>query len=310
MKITILIILAVGILTFLLRHYWYSSSPKVSAASDSKSVSCEVALIGDISKRDAFQALLRETNSTTTSSRGVMRATTQTGDVVFTVTESSEDPFAIANQLLTADIALLVVDSTQGPLPVTREQLIVARQATIPCLAVYFSRTATLQTAAPKAAPELLELEEKEMRELLSAYEMKGETATVLFDSDVSRIATVKNAKGTPDLMRYLRTVTAKRPRAPRPKQVSEFLCYYYLLSNPEANGHGVTLADRDQVEVWMEGASATGTVRTSRKHEPGDNGEFELTLASPLPAYEASRVLFARNGSVVGVGVVKNIVR
>jgi translation elongation factor EF-Tu-like GTPase len=304
MKIFIIVLVLV-ILFFLIRLFSCSRSPKSSVTSGVKSAGREIALIGDASKREAFQALARKTGSATSSSLGIMRATAKGENVVFTVTEKSEDPFTIANQLLTADMALLVVDSTQGPLPVTREQLIVARQARIPYLAVYFSRTGILQSAAPKDAAELLELEQREMRELLGLYEMK-ETATMLFDGNVSRISNSRNAKGTPDLLRHLRTVTVRRPQLPKPEQVSEFLCYCYLLTNPEANGHGVTLADGDSVEVWLEGMSAAGTVRTNDTLEAGDNGEFVLTLASPLPAREASRAILARNGTVVGVGVVK----
>lgn len=270
----------------------------------------EVALIGDKSKRETLNSLAKELDGVISTSSGITRATAAGVNVVLSVTESSEDPFAIANQLMSADMALLVVDSTQGPLPITREQLIIARQARIPHLAIYFSRTRTLQNVAPKDAAELLELEEMEMRELLGKYEMKGDTAAVLFDGDVSRISKSKFSNGTQDLRKYLRVLAVKRPTLPSPRQVSEYLCYYYLLSNPEANGRGVTLSEGDRVDVWQEGKFASATVRTKTKHKPGDNGEFVLALSSPLPAYEASRTIIVKNGAVVGVGVVKNVLR
>ncbi|MBX7228950.1 MAG: hypothetical protein K1X48_05040 [Burkholderiaceae bacterium] len=270
----------------------------------------EIALIGDKSKREAFTKLVKEVGGVKSSASGVLRATIRSENITFSVTEVSDEPFAIANQLLTADLALLVVDATQGPLPITTEQLIIARQARIPNLAIFFASTLPLQRDAPKDAAELLELEEMEMRELLGKYEMKGEAAVVLFDSDVSRISKAKFSRGLQDLRQYIRSVSTKRPKLPAPKQVNEYLCYYYLLSNPEANGRGAVLSNGDRIDVWHEGQSTSAVVKTKATHKPGDNGEFVLSLSAPLPAYEASRTILARNGAVIGVGVVKSVLR
>lgn len=270
----------------------------------------EVALIGDKSKRSAFQQISTELNASTSQSGGIVRARTADGVTVFSVTESSENPIAVANQLLTADLALLVVDSTQGPLPIVREQLIIARQTRIPAIAVYFFNTRALQVSAPKDARELLELEEVEMRELMNKYEMGGERAPVLFDGDVGKVSKLPYAKGTPDLRRYLASVQLRRPPQPALRSVTEFGCYYYLLSSPEANGHGVTLADRSKVDVWIEGNSTVGTVKSSSLHKPGDNGKFVLRLSLQLKAVEGARVLLVKDGVTVGLGVVTDVLR
>lgn len=270
----------------------------------------EVAFIGDKSKRAALQQVAQEMKAPVLQSGGVLRVTSPNRTTTYSVTESNDNPFLIANQLLTADLALLVVDSTQGPLPSVREQLIIARQTRIPRIAIYFSNTRTLLKAAPKDAPELLELEEMEMRELMNKYEMGGERAVVLFDGDVSKLSKLSYTKGTTDLQRYLGSISIKRPAQPSLRPVSEFNCYYYLLSNPEANGRGVTLTDRTHIDVWIEGNSSGGTVRTSSSHRPGDNGEVVLQLSSPLRAIEGARVLLVNNGVTVGVGVVKNVLR
>lgn len=272
--------------------------------------SMEVALIGDKSKQSAFHQIALDTKSVQTKADGVLRATTPDKKTTFSVADTNSQPFQIANQVLTADIALLVVDSTQGPLPSVREQLIIARQARVPQIAIYFSNTRTLQKVMPKDAAELLELEEMEMRELMDRYEMGGGKAEVFFDGEVRKVSKHINAFGTNSLLDYLARSTAKRDVKPLLRQTSEFNCYYYLLSNPEANGRGVTLTNRSSVDVWIEGSNTTGLIQSSTTHKPGDDGEFSLTLASPIKAAEGSRVLLVRNGQTVGVGVVKSIVR
>lgn len=139
----------------------------------------EVALIGDKSKLSSFTQIALDIKAVQTKTDGILRATSPDNKTTFSVADANSTPFQIANQVRTADIALLVVDSTQGPLPSVREQLIIARQARIPQIAIYFSNTRTLQNVAPKDAAELLELEEIEMRELMGKYEMKGDKAEV-----------------------------------------------------------------------------------------------------------------------------------
>lgn len=270
----------------------------------------EIALIGDKSRRDALQQIAQEMRASPQQSSGVLRVSSTDGKMTFSVTESSDDPVAIANQLLSADVAFLLVDSTQGPRPVVREQLIVSRQARIPRVVIVFSNTRALQAAAPKDAAELLELEEMEMRELLNKYEMDGDRATVLFDSDVSRVYNSQFSKGPIDRFRFLSSYSSRRSPRSGLRPVSEFNCFYYLLSNPEAGGRGVTLADRSEIEVWVEGGAATAIVQSSTSHKPGDNGEFVLHLSTPLKAVEGSRVLLVRNRAAVGMGVVRNVVR
>lgn len=270
----------------------------------------EVALIGDKSKRAVFERISQEMKGTSSKTSGVLVSKLANTTTTVTVAESADDSAAIANQLLTADVAFLVVDSTQGPLPIVREQLIVSRQARVPSVVIYFSNTRTLLTAAAKDAAELLELEEMEMRELLNKYEMGGDRAAVLFDGDVAKVYRSEFAKGSTELARFLSTYRQRRPAQPLLRTVSQFNCYYYLLSNPEANGKGISLTDQSEIEVWVEGRVATATVKSKKLHKPGDNGEFLLALGTSLKATEGSRVLLLRNGATVGVGVVASVAR
>jgi elongation factor Tu len=72
------------------------------------------------------------------------------------------------------DGAILVVAATDGPMPQTREHILLARQVGVPAMVVFLNKCDAVDD------PELLELVELEVRELLSAYEFPGEQIPVI----------------------------------------------------------------------------------------------------------------------------------
>src|SRR3954464_14135071 len=72
------------------------------------------------------------------------------------------------------DGAILVVAATDGPMPQTREHILLARQVGVPALVVFMNKVDLVDD------PELLELVELEVRELLSFYEFPGDKITVI----------------------------------------------------------------------------------------------------------------------------------
>ena len=72
------------------------------------------------------------------------------------------------------DGAILVVSAADGPMPQTREHVLLARQVNVPSLVVFLNKTDLVDD------PELLELVEMEVRELLSKYEFDGDNAPVI----------------------------------------------------------------------------------------------------------------------------------
>ncbi len=75
------------------------------------------------------------------------------------------------------DGAILVVAGTDGPMPQTREHILLARQVNVPRLVVFINKVDLVDD------PELLELVEMEVRELLSFYEFDGDNAPVIHGS-------------------------------------------------------------------------------------------------------------------------------
>src|SRR6187399_1236126 len=82
------------------------------------------------------------------------------------------------------DGAILVVAATDGPMPQTREHILLARQVGVPHIVVYLNKCDAVDD------PELLELVELEVRELLSAYEFPGD------DIPVVKVSALKALEG------------------------------------------------------------------------------------------------------------------
>ena len=72
------------------------------------------------------------------------------------------------------DGAILVVDAADGPMPQTREHILLARQVGVPCIVVWLNKCDLVDD------PELLDLVELEVRELLSEYEFPGDKVPVI----------------------------------------------------------------------------------------------------------------------------------
>ncbi len=81
------------------------------------------------------------------------------------------------------DGAILVVSAADGPMPQTREHVLLARQVNVPSLVVYMNKVDLVDD------PELLELVELEVRELLSSYQFPGDDTPVIKGSALKALA-------------------------------------------------------------------------------------------------------------------------
>src|SRR3989442_1321468 len=81
------------------------------------------------------------------------------------------------------DGAILVVSATDGPMPQTREHILLARQVNVPSVVVFLNKCDLVDDA------ELLDLVELEVRELLSQYEFPGDDTPVIRGSATKAIA-------------------------------------------------------------------------------------------------------------------------
>ena len=107
------------------------------------------------------------------------------------------------------DGAILVVAATDGPMPQTREHILLARQVGVPQIVVYMNKVDLVDD------PELLELVEMEVRELLSFYEFDGDNIPIIKGSALKALE--GDAEGVKSIEELMAAVDDFIPVPPRP---------------------------------------------------------------------------------------------
>lgn len=110
------------------------------------------------------------------------------------------------------DGAILVVSAADGPMPQTREHILLARQVGVPALVVFMNKTDMVDD------PELLDLVEMEMRELLSSYGFPGDDIPVIRGSALCALESKDPEKGAEAIKKLMDAVDAYIPQPERPK--------------------------------------------------------------------------------------------
>ena len=109
------------------------------------------------------------------------------------------------------DGAILVVSAADGPMPQTREHILLARQVGVPSLVVFMNKVDLVDDA------ELLELVEMEVRELLSKYDFPGDDIPITMGSAKAALDGVNPAIGRDAVIKLMETVDAYIPQPERP---------------------------------------------------------------------------------------------
>ena len=89
------------------------------------------------------------------------------------------------------DGAILVVSAADGPMPQTREHVLLARQVNVPSIVVFMNKTDQVDD------PELLELVEMELRDLLNEYKFPGDDTPIIMGSALAALNDPTNAEAT-----------------------------------------------------------------------------------------------------------------
>jgi elongation factor Tu len=110
------------------------------------------------------------------------------------------------------DGAILVVSAADGPMPQTREHILLARQVGVPSLVVYMNKVDMVDD------PELLELVELEVRELLSSYDFPGDDIPVVQGSALFALDGRDDALGKSSILKLMEAVDSYIPQPERAK--------------------------------------------------------------------------------------------
>jgi elongation factor Tu len=108
------------------------------------------------------------------------------------------------------DGAILVVAASEGPMPQTREHILLARQVGVPAMVVFMNKVDMVEDA------ELLDLVELEMRELLSKYEFPGEEVPIIRGSALKALEGEKGELGEGAILRLMEAVDTFIPEPKR----------------------------------------------------------------------------------------------
>jgi elongation factor Tu len=110
------------------------------------------------------------------------------------------------------DGAILVVSAADGPMPQTREHILLARQVGVPALVVFMNKVDMVDD------PELLELVELEVRELLSSYQFPGDEIPIVKGSALCALEDRSPEIGRDAVLKLMAEVDAYIPQPERPK--------------------------------------------------------------------------------------------
>jgi len=110
------------------------------------------------------------------------------------------------------DGAILVVSATDGPMPQTREHVLLARQVGVPSIVVYVSKVDQVKDK------ELLKLVIEEIRELLTSYKFPGDKIPIIQGSALNAIEGKDEATGKNSIMELMKAIDEHIPQPARPK--------------------------------------------------------------------------------------------
>src|SRR5512147_582335 len=108
------------------------------------------------------------------------------------------------------DGAILVVSAADGPMPQTREHILLARQVGVPALVVFMNKVDMVDD------PELLDLVEMEVRELLKKYEFPGDTTPIIPGSALKALEGDASDIGEPAILKLMAAVDSYIPTPER----------------------------------------------------------------------------------------------
>jgi elongation factor Tu len=110
------------------------------------------------------------------------------------------------------DGAILVVSAADGPMPQTREHILLARQVGVPAIVVFLNKVDMVDD------PELLDLVELEVRELLTSYKFPGDKIPIVRGSALCALEDKKPELGKEAVLKLLEAVDGYVPQPDRPK--------------------------------------------------------------------------------------------
>lgn len=232
------------------------------------------------------------------------------------------------------DGAILVVSAADGPMPQTREHILLARQIGVRALVVFMNKVDLVEDR------ELLELVELETRELLSKYGFPGDDIPIVkgsalallqptfavpnnsqtlwarikkvFKKDtIIKLDMVSNKNAIRELMVAVDAYIPQPDATARSLVLrTQFIAEIYVLTKEEG-GRSTPFFSNYRPQFYFNSTAVAGAITLHTGTEmvmPGDNVTVTVQLASPVAVDTGSRFSIREGGRIVGAGVVADI--
>ena len=145
------------------------------------------------------------------------------------------------------DGAILVVSAVDGPMPQTREHILLARQVGVPAIVVFLNKCDVVDD------PELLDLVELEVRELLKKYEFPGDTIPIIRGSGLAAAANPKDPKVSQPILDLLKALDEHIPEPKRDIDKPFLMPVEDVFSISGRGTVGTGRVERGQIKVGAE---------------------------------------------------------
>src|ERR671924_397447 len=212
------------------------------------------------------------------------------------------------------DGAILVVSAADGPMPQTREHVLLARQVNVPYIVVFLNKVDMVDD------DELLELVEVEVRDLLTEYEFPGDDIPFIQGSALKALEGDEEEK-----QKILELAEALDTYIPQPERPLDKPFLMPVEDVFSITGSGTVATGRieqgiiktgEEVEIVgirpTQKTVVTGVAKLPEGTEmvmPGDNVQMEIELIQPIAMDQGLRFAIREGGRTVGSGVVTEIV-
>ena len=208
------------------------------------------------------------------------------------------------------DGAILVCSAADGPMPQTREHILLARQVGVPYIVVFLNKADMVDDA------ELLELVEMEVRELLSKYDFPGDDTPIISGSARLALEGDQSEIGVPAILKLVDALDSWIPTPERDVDKPFLMPVEDVFS---ISGRGTVVTGRiergvikvgEEIEIVGIRPTQKTTVTGVEMVMPGDNIKMNVTLINPVAMDEGLRFAIREGGRTVGAGVVAKIIK
>jgi len=232
------------------------------------------------------------------------------------------------------DGAILVCSAADGPMPQTREHILLARQVGVPYIVVFLNKADMVDDK------ELLELVEMEVRDLLTKYDFPGDKTPIVMGSAKLALEGDQSEIGEPSIFKLAEALDSYIPTPERAidgaflmpvedvfsisgrgtvvtgridsiTPHTKFTAEIYVLGKDEGGRH-TPFFNGYRPQFYFRTTDVTGAVDLPAGTEmvmPGDNVSITVTLIAPIAMEEGLRFAIREGGRTVGAGVVAKVI-